>query len=282
MFFFCEKGLRQWSKFSPRADNRTGQNWNPSEVLQSETRRGAHQEPADQRAEPVGEGGPAAGGKRKVPGRSEEEGQAGSKLGWCSLTLAVGSWSCRDVWSQGFYRRPRRVTIRSHGVHFLKGQWPACLWTLGRHLFVLAATLGHGDSFRKAINSSASSRPIKNLQIFVLQCVYFCPCPFNPYSLNLRGAPDHLMLLTLSQTSSTSELRTRPAASTGLPEGHLPADALFPGCSLAAFVSSQRPWCSSISLEANYLNLWRLLLIWFDLGTLTTSQRAFCSLLTCR
>lgn len=132
-----------------------------------------------------------------------------------------------------------------------------------------------GTHFWKAINSSASSRPIKNLQIFVLQCVYFCPCPFNPCSLNLSGAPDHLMLLTLSQTSSTSELRTRPAASTGLPEGHLPADALFPGCSLAAFVSSQRPWCSSISLKANYLNLWRLLLIWFDLGTLTNLTESF-------
>ena len=65
----------------------TGQDGNTSEVLQSETGRGPDQEPAAQRAGPLGEAGAAVCRARPSAGRRQEESQTGTVL--CILKWAL-------------------------------------------------------------------------------------------------------------------------------------------------------------------------------------------------
>lgn len=73
-------GVCDGGELSQGPHHRAGQDRNTSEIFQPEAGRGADQEPAAQRARPLGEAGAAVSGARATAGRCQEEGQTGAVL----------------------------------------------------------------------------------------------------------------------------------------------------------------------------------------------------------
>lgn len=70
-------GPSEGHKPEPGEDDSPGQNWDPPQVLQSETGRYSHQEPAVQHSAPVGEDRVSQRGANQAPREGLQGGQTG-------------------------------------------------------------------------------------------------------------------------------------------------------------------------------------------------------------